>query len=152
MKTAYLTALIVCSVAAPAQAQPITGTPIRFEEPSAVQERHDVIYGYSPDFLSEGRSYSSSAEEEGHYILGVSDRTPPAEPRMPPVDIPSDGAVTGPQARTGEGVLISLPRQTGSDEAVPRPASQQNVEQQRLPVNANPNLEKPKEQKWTAPF
>jgi len=109
-----------------------------------LQAKHDIIYGYAPNFLTRsGGRYSSTAEQEGHYVLGSGEQWP--VPYMPDILVPSESAT----AVEGPDVLVSPPRKRLVQEDVP--AKPQTARAPR--VNDSQDIQKViDEHRWTLSF
>ncbi len=125
-----------------------TGTNAWAQEQS--QRARDFIYGYAPGQLTQETGtadISTTAEEEGHHLEGVTDLPPlrrltdPAVPAPAPVASDSNGA---------DDVLISVPRpQRNAEELRPRTEANRHSAQ----VNDSQNIDREIEQhRWTVPF
>ncbi len=110
------------------------------------QKQRDLIYGNAPALSREARPISKTAEQEGHYVAGVSERSP----RFPEV-APEPSEPTQVASNPSAGVLIAVPRTQRVLEEEPRPTTRAN--QRSAQVNDSQSLEQTvEEHKWTLPF
>jgi hypothetical protein len=113
------------------------------------QRQRDLLYGNAPALSQDDEPISQTAEQEGHYVLGVSDQplSRPNEDDATPQRSQPTQVATNPS----EGVLIAVPRTQRVLTEEPRPTTRAN--QRSAQVNDSQSLDKTiEEHKWTLPF
>jgi hypothetical protein len=129
-KNTFLLLTAFCFIAGTAGAQ----TDVHYRPVDDTQVKRDIIYGYAPGFLSDTTQYSFTAEQEGHYILGQTERP---LPRMPDIRV----SESSPAANTPD-VLISAPVASDEDQMPAKPqATAENRQPPEPRVNDSQDVE-----------